>query len=82
MINKTTKKLIQQRNELQNRLDSIHYADADPHMKSIYQSDLQYNIVKIEEEIEFERTMMPFKACLLGFVIGIVGIITYFLTLN
>jgi len=82
MLNKKTKRLLKLRAEVQERLDSIHDTDADPNVKAIYQSDLQFKIVQIEDEINFEKTMWPFKATLVGFVIAVVAIALYFLTIK
>jgi len=82
MLNKKTKRLLKLRAEVQERLDSIHDTDADPNIKAVYQSDLQFKIVSIEDEIDFERRMVPFKATLVGFVIAVVAIALYFLTIK
>jgi hypothetical protein len=79
MLNKKTKRLLKLRAEVQERLDSIHDTDADPNIKAIYQSDLQFKIVQIEDEINFEKTMMPFTVTLVGFVIAVVAMTLYFL---
>jgi hypothetical protein len=82
MVNRKIKKLIKLRAEVQERLDSIHDTDADPNIKAVYQSDLQFKIVSIEDQIDFEKRMVPFQAVLVGFVIAVVAIALYFLTIK
>jgi len=78
MYTKKMKKLIQHRNGLVSRLDSIHDAESDPNIKAVYQSDLQYELMKVENEIDFEMSMRPFRWMLATFV---VVVITLFITL-
>ena len=78
MLRKEIKRLEELKAQYQSRLDSIHDADADPSVKAIYQSDMQYEIVKIESAIEHEKYMMPLKYMLLGFIVAIIGLIIYF----
>jgi hypothetical protein len=78
MLRKEIKRLEKLRDQYQARLDSIHEADADPSVKAIYQSDMQYEIVKIESAIEHEKYMLPFKYTLVGFVVAVIGLIIYF----
>lgn len=78
MLRKEIKRLEKLRTQYQERLDSIHEADADPSVKAIYQSDLQYEIVKIEAAIEHEKYMMPLKYMLLGLIVAVIGLIIYF----
>jgi hypothetical protein len=82
MVNRKIKKLIKLRAEVQARLDSIHDTDADPNIKAVYQSDLQFKIASIEDQIDFEKRMVPFQATLVGFVIAVVAIALYFLTIK
>jgi hypothetical protein len=82
MVNRKIKKLLKLRAEVQERLDSIHDTDADPNIKAVYQSDLQFKIVSIEDQIDFEKRMVPFQAVLVGFVIAVVAIALYFLTIK
>lgn len=77
MLGKQIRELEELKAQYQARLDSIHEADADPNVKAVYQSDLQYHIVKIEAAIEHEKYMLPFKLTLVGFVIAVIGLIIY-----
>jgi hypothetical protein len=66
------KKLIQHRNGLVDRLNSVHDADYDPNIKAVYQSDLQYELMKVENEIDFEMSMRPFRWMLATFVVVVI----------
>jgi hypothetical protein len=77
MLGKQIRELEELKAQYQARLDNIHEADADPSVKAVYQSDLQYHIVKIEALIQHEKYMLPFKYTLLGFVVVIIGLIIY-----
>ena len=78
MLRKKIRELKELKAQYQARLDSIHEADADPNVKAVYQSDLQYHIVKIEALIQHEKDMMPLKYMLLGFIVAVIGLIIYF----
>ena len=78
MLRKEINRLEKLRDQYQSRLDSIHDSDADPNVKAVYQSDLQYQIVKLDAAIEHEKYMMPLKYMLLGFIVAVIGLIIYF----
>ena len=77
MLGKKIRELEKLKAQYQSRLDSIHDADADPNVKAVYQSDLQYHIVKIEALIQHEKYMMPFKLTLVGFIVVNICLIIY-----
>lgn len=77
MLGKKIRELEELKAQYQARLDSIHEADADPSVKAVYQSDLQYHIVKIEVLIQHEKYMLPFKLTLAGFIVVTIGLIIY-----
>ena len=78
MLKKRIKELEATKADVLQRLDSIHEADADPNVKAIYQSDLQYKLVCIEDAIHFEKMMMPFKYTLVAFVVAVIAMFIYF----
>jgi hypothetical protein len=77
MLKRKIRELEEVKAQYQARLDSIHDADADPNVKAIYQSDLQYAIVCLDSQIEHEKYMLPFKYLLVGFVVAVLGLIIY-----
>jgi hypothetical protein len=78
MLGKHIRELEKLKSLYQERLDSIHDTDADPDMKAMCQSNIQYEIVKIEAEIQHEKNMLPFKLTLVGFMVAELGLIIYF----
>ena len=72
MYTKKMKRLIQHRNGLVDRLNSVHDAVSDPNIKAIYQSDLQYELMKVENEIDFEMSMRPLRWMLATFVVVVI----------
>lgn len=55
-------------------------SNIDPDMKAHYISDLQYERLQIEEEIdrlEHEQALLPLKLMLAGFVIFVIGMFIY-----
>ncbi len=77
MLGRQIRELEKTKAQYQARLDNIHDADADPNVKAVYQSDLQYHIVKIEALIQHEKYMLPFKLTLVGFIVVTIGLIIY-----
>lgn len=77
MLGKKIRELEELKAQYQARLDNIHDADADPSVKAVYQSDLQYHIVNIEALIQHEKYMMPFKYLLVVFIVAVIGLIIY-----
>lgn len=58
----------------------VHGSNMDPDMKAHYLSDLQYEKLQIEEEIdrlEHEQAMLPLQLMLVGFVIFVIGMTIY-----
>ncbi len=78
MLGKHLRELKKLKSLYQERLDSIYDTDADPDMQAMYQSNIQYEIVKIEAEIQHEKDMLPFKYLLAVFVVAVLGLIIYF----
>lgn len=77
MLGKELKRLELLKAKYQVRLDNLHDADADPNVKAIYQSDMQYEIIKLDAAILHEKYMLPFKYLLVVFVVAIIGLIIY-----
>lgn len=77
MFQRKIKELEAIKADVQQRLDNIHDADADPSVKAVYQSDLQYKLMCIDDAIDFERMMLPFKYTLIAFVVAVLALIMY-----
>ena len=49
----------------------------DPQMVIMAISDIEFEIVAIEDYLDFDRSMLPFKIALYVFVVVALGVITY-----
>lgn len=47
----------------------VHDSPTDPMIAELYKSNILVDIMHIENEIEFEKSMLPFKYMLLGFTV-------------
>lgn len=65
----TVKKLEQLKKDYENRLATAHYADTDPNIIATQISNLQYAIVCLEDQIDFEKRMRIFKYTLYAFIL-------------
>ena len=63
--------------EKNHTIESIAWLIATVLLKAIYQSDMQYEIVKLEAAILHEKYMLPFKYLLVVFVVAVLGLIIY-----
>jgi hypothetical protein len=77
MLGRHLRELEKLKSLYEERLDSIHDTDADPDIKAMCQSNVQYEIVKLEEEIQDEKNMLPFKYLLGVFMVAVLGLIIY-----
>ena len=77
MLGKEIKRLERLRAQYQERLDTVYDFPVDPNVMANFQSDMQYEILKIEEAILHERYMMPFRYLLAVFVVAVLGLIIY-----
>lgn len=77
MLGKEIKRLEKLQAQYQARLESVHDADADPNVKAIYQSDMEYEIIKLDAAILHEKYMLPFRYLLVVFVVAVLGLIIY-----
>ena len=76
---RTLKNLKELKKAYEDRLASVYETDADPDIIAVYISDLQYAITCIENEIEFEKMLMPFKYMLAAFIIFSITLILYYM---
>lgn len=60
--------LIKTKENLQDELYNLHLAKPDPSTYMQKRSKIEYDIACIEEAIELEKKMRPFKLVLIGFV--------------
>lgn len=77
MLGRHLRELEKLKSLYQERLDSIHDTNADPDMKAMCQSNVEYEILKIEAEIQHEKDMLPFKYLLGVFMVAVLSLIIY-----
>jgi hypothetical protein len=68
------------RRELENTKDELydlHFAQPSPEVYRERRSELEYQIVCLEEMIELEKVYMPFRLTLFGFAIIVAGMLLW-----
>lgn len=63
--------------ELQEELYDLHYAEPSPEMYKQRRSEIEYKIACLEDTIDFERKMTPFKWTLYGFIVIAFGLLLW-----
>ena len=70
------RKLYQEKDRLQDELYYLHFAEPTPELYMQRRHELEYQIACVEEQIEFELKMRPFRVTLMIFVaIVIIGLV-------
>ena len=62
------RKLIERKEYLQDELYMLHFSEPSPEMYKQRRSELEYQIACLEEQIEFEEKLKPFRVTLMVFV--------------
>ena len=75
----TVKKLKQKKSYLEDQLYELHYLEASPKMYMQRRSQLEYDIAALEEAIEFEERMKPFRTTLKVAIVIVISITIYYL---
>lgn len=71
------RKLKEQLKETQQELYDLHlYEPSEVYYKK-RREELEYAIVALEDEIIFEKQMLPLKLALIGFVVASLGLFVY-----
>ena len=71
------RKLKEQLKETQQELYDLHLDEPSHVYYKNRRSELEYAIVALEDEIEFELKMLPFQLALIGFVVVSLGLFVY-----
>jgi hypothetical protein len=71
------KKLIERKETLQNELYELHFAKPTPEMYMQRRNEIEHEIVCIEEAIELEKYMAPFKWTLYVFIVCAFGMLLW-----
>ncbi len=77
MIYRKLKKLEQHKRDLQSLIIAAYQSGADPEIIMYTINDLQWDLQIVENEIEDEKMMIPFKWGLVAFIVFSMGLIIY-----
>lgn len=72
------KKLKQKLEDARHELYELHFVSASPEAYKIRREQLEWEIVCLENEIEHQEHMRPFKIVLVLFIIAVIGITVSF----
>jgi hypothetical protein len=71
------KKLEKRKEELLDELYMLHFAEPSPEIYMQKRHEIEHEIVCIEEGIEIEKKMLPFKYTLYGFIAIAIGMLIW-----
>jgi len=71
------KNLKKRKENLQHELYELHFAKPTPEMYMQRRNEIELEIFCIEEAIQFEKTMAPFKWTLYGFIVIAFGMLLW-----
>ena len=71
------KKLRKKLKEAQQELYDLHLDEPSEVYYNNKRSELEYAIASLEDEIEFEKKMLPFQIALVAFVVASLGLFVY-----
>lgn len=71
------RKLKKRIDELQDELYELHFAEPSPEMYMQRRSEIEYKIACLEDTIDFEKKMAPFKWMLYGFIVCAFGLLLW-----
>jgi hypothetical protein len=79
LIDNYMRKLKQRRNQLQDELYDLHFAEPSPEVYRQRRSEIEYELATIEEAMEFEEKLNPMRVGLIIFAVaGVLAVlITY-----
>ncbi|MEY4331543.1 MAG: hypothetical protein RLZZ196_281 [Bacteroidota bacterium] len=71
------KKLEQRKDQLLDDLYMLHFAEPSPELYMQKRHEIEHEIACIEEGIEIEKKMLPFKYMLYGFIMIAIGLLMW-----
>jgi len=71
------RKLQEELENLKDELYVLHFAEASPELYKQKRSEIEYKIACLEERIEEEQKLNPFRMMLFGFIIIACGIVLW-----
>ena len=69
MFDKKIKALEARKKQREIDLQLVHDTPSEPMIAEMYKSDILIEIMHIENEIEFEKVLKPFRYAILGFIV-------------
>jgi hypothetical protein len=73
----SVRKLKKELDKAKDELYDLHFAQPSPEVYRERRSELEYQIVCLEEMIELEKAYMPFRLTLFGFAIIVAGMLLW-----
>jgi hypothetical protein len=76
------RKLKQRRNQLQDELYELHFAEPSPEVYRQRRSEIEYELATVEEALEFEEKLNPMRIGIIVFALtsALAVLITYLFT--
>jgi hypothetical protein len=76
------RKLKQRRNQLQDELYELHFAEPSPEVYRQRRSEIEYELATVEEALEFEEKLNPMRIGIIVFAVtsALAVLITYLFT--
>jgi hypothetical protein len=71
------RKLLEEKESLEDELYMLHHAELPPAVYRQTRHDIEYKIVCLEEQIEFEERFRPFRITLIVASVIMMGIMLY-----
>lgn len=77
MFDKKIKDLQEKRKLRQIELDNVHEITSDPMLSEMYKNDLMVEIMHLDNEVDFEKSMKPFRYAILVFIVASTAMLLY-----
>lgn len=71
------RKLKKELENTKHELYELHFAQPSPEVYRERRSELEYQIVCLEEKLELEKAFIPFRLTLFGFVVIVAGMLLW-----
>jgi len=71
------RKLRRELDQTKDELYELHFAEPSPEVYTERRSELEYQIVCLEEKLELEKAFIPFRLTLFGFVVVVASMLLW-----
>lgn len=72
-------RLYEELEDVYEEMNYLHYSSASLEQISERRSELQYKIMYLEQEIEYQKRLRPLRIATIVFIVGAIGIFLYFM---